>query len=103
MPQKQIRLVDESDKSVLYDYARLHTEITDKFNIPLFAISGTLIGCVRYNDVIPWDDDIDYAIKQEDEHLLNDPNLFKYVNERGYLIFRETKKVRPLISYTKYE
>jgi phosphorylcholine metabolism protein LicD len=36
--------------------------ILNKYNIDYFLISGTLLGCMRHNDFIPWDDDIDLLI-----------------------------------------
>ncbi len=38
------------------------TEILDEFNICYFLISGTLLGFIRHNDFIPWDDDIDLIV-----------------------------------------
>tara|TARA_Y100000401_G_scaffold99610_1_gene88011 strand:- start:136 stop:663 length:528 start_codon:yes stop_codon:yes gene_type:complete len=56
-------LMTASYQNKMDDRLKEITEILDKLKIKWVIHSGTLLGKVRHNDYIPWDDDIDIAIK----------------------------------------
>lgn len=51
------------------------TEILKEFNINYCLISGTLLGYVRHNDFIPWDDDLDLLVDDSVSKKL--PDIFE--------------------------
>lgn len=60
-------------EQVKYAQLDLITEldrICKKHDLPYFMVGGTLIGAVRHNGFIPWDDDIDVGMLWEDYQKL---------------------------------
>lgn len=47
-------------------------EVCQKHNIKVFAVCGTLLGAIRHNGFIPWDDDIDMGLLRSDYNKLLD-------------------------------
>lgn len=45
---------------------KLFKKICDDNNLRYYMIGGTLIGVVRHNGFIPWDDDIDIGLPRPD-------------------------------------
>jgi phosphorylcholine metabolism protein LicD len=49
-------------KQTAIDLLQITIKILNEFEIPYCLISGTLLGYVRHNDFIPWDDDMDLLV-----------------------------------------
>lgn len=48
------------------DMLRDVASLCDRHGLPYFALGGTLLGAVRHQGFIPWDDDIDIALLRPD-------------------------------------
>jgi phosphorylcholine metabolism protein LicD len=67
------------------DLLQLTCKIFDEYEIKYCLISGTLLGYVRHNDFIPWDDDIDLLVENKINMVMNDI-LKKYGKEITFII-----------------
>ncbi len=61
--------VDEH-KKIAYDILVEFSKFCDNNNLKYFLAYGTLIGAVRHNGFIPWDDDIDVQMPRKDYNKL---------------------------------
>ncbi len=54
------------DQLHLLNLLKVFSDICNNNNIKWWLSSGTLLGCIRHNGFIPWDDDIDVVMYKED-------------------------------------
>ena len=69
--------------------------VCKKHNLQYFADWGTLLGAVRHNGFIPWDDDIDICLKRDDYNKLI--SILKDELPKGFAImgmFADTEEMR---------
>lgn len=62
-------VMSDSLASFLYKMTHDFKTIAEEHNLHYWIIGGTLIGALRHQGFIPWDDDIDIAIKSSDRDL----------------------------------
>lgn len=57
-------------QSIQYEILTKVEVLCEKYNIPYYLLYGTLLGAVRHQGSIPWDYDIDIAMKRKDVQML---------------------------------
>lgn len=66
--------VTEEESHHIYELMRKVDQVFTKHNIRYWATGGTLIGAMRYQGLMPWDDDLDVCILDIDEKKLEEIN-----------------------------
>jgi phosphorylcholine metabolism protein LicD len=96
-------------KQIALDLLKQTIDILEEFEINYFIISGTLLGYVRHNDFIPWDDDIDLIVDNSIFDKL--PAIMKKYNNiisivsAGYIIktcFKDREIYLPYCQWPKF-
>lgn len=60
--KEKLRQIQDVEIKLLKELDRICT----KYNCNYSLAGGTLLGCIRHKDFIPWDDDIDIDLKRDD-------------------------------------
>ena len=61
---KQITDINEIH-SILLNIAKEFHRICVKHSIPYYMLGGTMLGAIRHNGFIPWDDDMDFGVPRK--------------------------------------
>lgn len=64
---ESIKTTDEQTILELYQLMKDVHEVLEAHDISYWIEGGTLLGAVRHNGIIPWDNDLDICIKDSDE------------------------------------
>lgn len=86
------KVVPEGKKKVAMDYDRANQllqilkKVFDKAEIPFFLFYGTLLGAIRENDFILYDDDVDVGVLSEHAHKI--PELLETFKRLGCCLCR---------------
>ncbi len=64
--------VSKEEASSIYELMRKIDKVFTDHNITYWATGGTLIGAIRYQGLMPWDDDLDICILDTDEKKLHE-------------------------------
>ena len=67
---RQLPRVSDEEAYRIYELMRKVDAVFTKHQITYWATGGTLIGAVRYAGLMPWDDDLDLCIMEQDEEKL---------------------------------
>lgn len=103
---KNLKIIQKKGVELLKEFLR----VCHQYNLRYYIISGTLLGAVRHQGFIPWDDDIDIGMPREDYEKLESlyanefQHPFRLVSEKNTpshtKAFMNVQDVTTRIAYT---
>jgi LicD family protein len=82
MPQTEPWIVN-----LLYRTLSVANEFLESLRVPYTATGGSLLGALRHGGLIPWDDDLDIAIREQDFDRV-DQAAGEFLGPRGFVWYR---------------
>ena len=75
---------------ILYKLVKEFTDVCHENNLRYYVICGSLIGVLRHEDMVPWDDDVDIAMPRSDYNKLRkitkkrwNTDTFKFIDYKS--------------------
>ena len=90
MINKHVMTQDQKD---MLDILKYFHNFAEKNNVPYTLFFGTLLGSVRHEGYIPWDDDIDVVIRRKDFEIFEDKFLKEDYDKQGYIY--QSRRIYP--------
>merc|ERR1712004_620681 len=88
LPVRQLVFTEEKVVVRVYALARALSSAFSQHGVPFWTSGGTTLGIVRHGGLIPWDDDLDICLREQDEHLLEKGQLAKTLESVGCRVAR---------------
>jgi len=83
MEYKELSL--EEHQQILYEIVYMLDDFFKKYGIKYWLLGGTLLGAIRHQGIIPWDDDADIAMERSEyEKFIK---LFRENTPSGYCMY----------------
>lgn len=86
---REIKTIEEL-QAILMNIALEFHRICQKHNITYYMLGGTMLGAVRHEGFIPWDDDMDFGVSREYYEKLKDILNKELSHEYGILTVENT-------------
>ena len=62
--------ISDEEKDIFRDLLVTLDRVTQRANLTFFLFAGSLLGLERFEDMLPWDDDMDVAMNFDDKEEL---------------------------------
>ncbi len=98
--KNRIEMSLEEEQRRLFELLEYILEVCQKEGIQLFLGYGSLLGAVRHQGFIPWDDDIDVLMTRENYEKFNDV-IHKYAREEYFFQNYKTDKKYPVTEISR--
>ena len=84
-------------KKITFEILKHFALFCEQHNICFFLSNGTLLGAVKYNGFIPWDDDVDVLVPREDYNRL----IALYQDSERYQLFSTERDAKFYYTFAK--